>query len=152
MYGSCNIIILGNVILIIRRKKEQEKEKRKLHRLMANKDEREKKERKRHLPSDIKGRIWSLLLQFFFQLINMSRLLNHIIFFSESAEPSKKRFKTMTDESASSIKVAIDFGFEELMTDKVSSVILFHSSIMHCILLLSRGRYIHKVCIWKKKT
>ena len=39
--------------------------------------------------------------------------------FADSAEPKKKKFKMMSDDGASAIKVAIDFGFEDLMTDKV---------------------------------
>lgn len=31
----------------------------------------------------------------------------------------RKKFKKMSSEDASPIKVAIDFGFEDLMTDKV---------------------------------
>ena len=44
---------------------------------------------------------------------------------------SKKKFKLMSSSDASPIKVAIDFGFEDLMTDKVQPPCMLAMHIVH---------------------
>ena len=43
--------------------------------------------------------------------------------------PPSKKFKKMCSEDASPIKVAIDFGFEDLMTDKVHCMPVLHVQV-----------------------